>query len=1221
MLLLWTGSDAGTVPGDGRPAMTPRRTDVQPFGYKKAKVPFYPPSEKWGTQAEPIGQMQLPLDPAESAKHLVTPADFAPQLFAAEPLIRRPICVNWDERGRLWVAETVDYPNELRPAGKGRDRLVICEDADGDGRADRVKVFAEKLSIPTGFTFARGGVVVVQAPDTLFLKDTDGDDVADEREVLFTGWATNDTHAGPSNLHYGFDNWIYGTVGYAGYKGTVGGEKHSFRQGFFRFRPDGSKLEFLRSTNNNTWGLGFSEDGILFGSTANGNPSVYMPIPNRYYERVRGWSSRVLGSIAASDKFAPITDQVRQMDYHGRFTAGAGHALYTARNYPRAYWNRAAFVAEPTGHLVATFLIAPKGADFASRNAWNLVASDDEWTSPTMAEVGPDGNVWVVDWYNYIIQHNPTPTGYKTGKGGAYVTDLRDKTHGRVYRLVAKAARPAPALSLKDATPDQLLAALKNDNLFWRRHAQRLLVERGKSDVVPALVKLVEDRGTDEIGLNAGALHALWTLHGLGALDTADGAAWAVAVKALEHPSAAVRRAACLVLPRGPEALAVLLKQGALTDRDAQVRLAALLTLAEMPADEAAGRALAEALRRDANIGDKWLPDAITSAAAAHDLAFLGAAVHAEQEPPVRALGVLAVVAEHHARRGPAGTLAALAAGLKGGHPKALEVVAAGLAKGWPRQTAGKLTPEAEKALTELMPELSPPAKGQLVRLAVTLGSKAFEKQMGPLVDELLATAADETRRDAVRVDAAMQAVAFRPEDAALAGGLIELVTPRSSPALAAGLLEAVGTSGAAVGPALVERLATFGPQTRAAALRVLLARPESTRALLDGVEAGNVRLGDLALDQKQALAAHPDRALAERARKLLERGGGLPSADRQKVVDQLLPLTRKSGDTALGKLAFQKHCATCHTHSGEGNKVGPDLTGMAAHTREHLLAEILDPSRNVEGNYRVYTVTTAEGQVFTGLLASETKTSIELIDAQAKRVPLQREDIDELAASGKSLMPEGFEKQLSPDELTNVLAFLTARGRYLPLDLTRSATVVSTRGMLNSEEASAERLVLPDWGPQTVHGVPFRFVDPQGDRVPNAILLRGPKGRIPPKMPGSVRVDYQGAARAIHLLGGVSGWGFPISKKGTVSLTVRLHYADGQTEDHPLVNGVHVADYSRRVDVPGSEFALEARGRQLRYLTVQPKRDAALTAVEFVKGDDATAPVIMAVTVEGREQ
>src|SRR5262249_12708445 len=598
---------------------------------------------------------------------------------------------------------TVDYPNELQPEGRGRDRIVICEDTNGDGVADKFTVFADKLSIPTSLTFARGGVIVHQAPHTLFLKDTNGDGVADERRVLFTGWGTRDTHAGPSNLQYGLDNWVYGIVGYSGYDGTIGGERHKFSQGFYRFKPDGSKLEFLRNTNNNSWGVGFSEDGLLFGSTANGNPSVHLPVPNRYYEAVRGWSSSVLPGIAGNAPMFPITDKVRQVDWHGHFTSAAGHALYTARTYPREYWNRTAFVTEPTGHLVATFELQPDGGSFRSRNAWNLLASDDEWTAPIMAEVGPDGNVWVIDWYNYIVQHNPTPPGFKTGKGNAYETDLRDKKHGRIYRIVSTGAKPRPA-SLKEATPEQLVATLKHDNLFWRRHAQRLLVERDGKDVVPALVKLARDPGTDEIGLNASVIHALWTLHGLGVLNGTDSNALAAAVAALKHQSAGVRRNAVQVLPRNEGSVKAIGDAGLLRDADAQVRLAALLALADMPALPAAADALAPALEEGMLLQDRWLSDAATSAAAAHDGAFLRTvAARRWKQVPGGVLALIERVADHHARGVPAATAGALLESLAGANEQVTGAIVGGLARGWPKDRPPVLDERTEETLIGLM--------------------------------------------------------------------------------------------------------------------------------------------------------------------------------------------------------------------------------------------------------------------------------------------------------------------------------------------------------------------------------------------------------------------------------------------------------------------------------------------------------------------------------------
>lgn len=615
--------------GGGSAEMTQlkKKEGLKPFEFKEAEgdIPIYKPDPKWGVQGKNARQMQAPLAPDESGQHLVVQPGFDVQLWAAEPDIVKPICMAFDERGRVWIAETQDYPNEMQQPGNGRDRIKICEDTNNDGKADKFTVFADKLSIPTSIAFSHGGIVVQQAPDTLFLKSTKGDDKADERKSLITGWGTSDTHAGPSNLRYGFDNWMWGMVGYSGFRGEVGGKSLRFSQGFYRFKTDGSTLEYVRATNNNTWGLGFSEDNIIFGSTANNCPSVYMPIANRYYESVMGFSPSRLESIATTQRFYPITDRVRQVDVFGGYTAGAGGSLYTARAFPREYWNHIQFVSEPTGHLVGMFTMTPHGADFTAVNTRSFAASDDEWAAPIVAEVGPDGALWVIDWYNFIVQHNPTPQGFKTGRHGAYETPLRDKRHGRIYRIVAKDAKPYTPMRLDNASTDTLVATLKNDNLLWRMHAQRLLVEGGKKEAVPGLIELLKDTNVDGIGLNPATIHALWTLQGLGALDGSNKDANAAVVAALKHPSAGTRRAAAMTMPRNSEMCAALLDAKLLDDKDAQVRMASLLALSEMPASEAAGAAIFAMLKKDENNKDKWIPHAAISAAAKHDAAFLKA--------------------------------------------------------------------------------------------------------------------------------------------------------------------------------------------------------------------------------------------------------------------------------------------------------------------------------------------------------------------------------------------------------------------------------------------------------------------------------------------------------------------------------------------------------------------------------------------------------------------
>jgi len=1204
----------------GVPEMTKVAKDLAPFEYQPARVPFYP-AERGGSNA-PLGTMQKPLDVAQSMKHIVHPTDFELKLFASEPMIEgKPIALNWDERGRLWIAETIDYPNEKRPKGQGRDRIRILEDTDGDGVADKATIFADKLSIPTSLIFVKGGVLVHQAPDTLLLSDTNGDDVADERKVLFTGWSTGDTHAGPSNLHYGLDNWIYFMLGYAGYRGQVGGEDLEFRTGFVRMKPDGSKMEFLRNTNNNSWGIGLSEEGILFGSTANGNPSEYMPIANRYYEAVRGWSSSALSGIAGNPKFAAVTEKIRQVDFHGGFTAAAGHALYTARNYPKEYWNRTAFVAEPTGHLLATFEIEGEGANFRSKPSWNLLAANDEWVAPIVGEIGPDGNVWVIDWYNYIVQHNPTPNGFTTGRGNAYETPLRDKNHGRIYRLVAKANPGELTFNLKGATPEKLVATLRHPNMFWRNHAQRLLVERGQQDVVPALLEILANPKVDEIGLDVGAMHAIWTLHGLGAIKEAKVAEALTA--ALKHTAPGVRRNAALALPLTAEAATSIIDAGLTEDANAQVRLAAFLALADRPASPKAPAALAKALGDPIVSADKWLPDAITAAAAKQEGSFLSVWLNQPGEPDAASRKVALIVAEHVARGNPTGRAKEIVTALASASPERAAVVLKGLVKGWP---AGKvpLDGATDKALEDLLTKLSASGRSDLIRLGDKWQVESLLKQTEKLVKDLLATLLDEAKSESDRANAAAQAIDFRKGDPELAKKILGLITPQTSPDFASALIEAVGRSEAPVAGDIIQASSGWSPSVRTQSLRLLAQRSPWTPALLDACEKGTVRLTDLPLDQQRAMADHPDRKIASRARTLLEKGGSLPNADRQKVIEQLASVTKKTGDVPHGKAIYVQHCAKCHVHSavtGPGippGGIGPELSGMAAHPKEELLIHIMDPSRGVEGNFRAWTIVTKKGQLITGLMSSETKTTLELIDSEGKKHQLNRSDIDEISVSPKSLMPEGFEKQVSEKDLADLLEFMTQRGKFLPLPLDKVANIATDRGMFFGPDSVGDRMIFDDWKPKTFAGVPFMLIDPKEGAKPNAVMLYGPNGSTAPKMPRLVAMNVSGSVRAIHLLSGVGGWNFPALPKGSTSMIVRLTYEDGSKEDHALRNGEHFSDYIRRVDVPGSQFAFDLQGKQVRYLAITPKKSLPLKSIEFVKGRDGSAPVVMAVTIEG---
>jgi uncharacterized protein len=459
------------------------------------KVPMLPP--QYETKL-PVPKVQQPLSPEDSMKRAQVPAGCELSLFAAEPEIEHPIAITWDHRDRLWVVETLDYPNGMTTGERGNDRLKICEDTNGDGRADKFTVFADGLALATSAVHANGGVIVSSGGKMLFLKDSDGDDKADERKVLFEGFKMHDTHAGVSNLRYGFDGWIYGTVGYAGFEGMVGGKLAKFDTGVFRFLPDGSRIEFIGKTTNNTWGLGFTEQFDILGSTANRQPSWQVIGDGGNVHRADK-GTRIFPTtldVQGSDGWDPPVEllgdgKIRAKARH--YTAASGHGVYTADRFPEDWRNKVAFVCEPTGHLVSMTRLRTENADFiAPFEGENLYASSDAWSAPVAAETGPDGAVWIADWYNIIVQHNRPgapfeQTKVERGAGAAYVTPLREKPMGRIYRVFPKGSAEPELVALDPEKPEALVEALSDPSLVRRLHAQRMIVERGGEDLIGEL--------------------------------------------------------------------------------------------------------------------------------------------------------------------------------------------------------------------------------------------------------------------------------------------------------------------------------------------------------------------------------------------------------------------------------------------------------------------------------------------------------------------------------------------------------------------------------------------------------------------------------------------------------------------------------------------------------------------------------------------------------------
>lgn len=549
---------------------------------------------------EPI-TFQHPMSVKGSMERTQVPADCHLELFASEPDIGKPIAFAWDERGRLWVCETSDYPHGVKPDGVGSDRIKICEDTDGDGKADKFTVFAEGLNIPTGIVFANGGVIVSQPPRFIFLKDTNGDDKADVNQVIMTGWGIRDTHGQAANLHPGYDNWLYGSVGYDGFEGTVGGKEKKFTMGSYRFKADGSDLEFLHQFTNNTWAQSANEAGDQFGGTANGAPIFFGGIPATVVPKdVRVMTAKKINTVELAH---PITPNFRQVDVMGGYTAAAGSSFIYSKNLPPRLQGKA-MVCEPTMKIVSLMDVQPDGAGYKALDGMNLFASTDEWCSPVYAEVGPDGAVWIADWQNFIIQHNPTPSiergGYaaKTGEGGAHENPLRDHARGRIYRVVWDQAKPVKKNLAGASTPD-LVAALGDDTQYWRLTAQRLLVEGKKVEAAESLKKMVVANDGE-----VAAIHALWALQGLGMLDEATHKA------ALLAKDARLRRNAVRALGSDAKSLGLFFGSGVISDADLNTRLAAYVKLATFDTTDQIKTLVTRISADPKTKADEWLRDA-----------------------------------------------------------------------------------------------------------------------------------------------------------------------------------------------------------------------------------------------------------------------------------------------------------------------------------------------------------------------------------------------------------------------------------------------------------------------------------------------------------------------------------------------------------------------------------------------------------------------------------
>lgn len=982
-------------------------------------------------QSVPLGP---PYEPAEALRHFRLEPGFRIELMASEPDVQSPVAMDIDERGRWFVAEMPGYPLDTAPTG----RIRLLEDTDHDGTPDRSRIFADKLVLPSGVMRWKRGVIVTSVPDVLYLEDADDDGVADRREVLITGFArTNPQHMVNTPL-YGLDNWIYlahegaaGAVIYTDRFGDLGRPltmpafpdrnpvdpgRHSVR-----FKPGRGEMETL--SGQSQYGHAFDEWGRYFGSN-NSNHIRLEVLAARYLARNHDLPSSVaMDDISDHGTAAKVFSIAERPTYEllteaGEFTSACSVTPYTGGAFPGEYAH-STFVAEPVHNLVHRDVLAPSGASLRARRGSEgreFLASTDAWFRPVGFYVAPDGGLYVLDYYRKRIEH-PEWTSSEFHKNPAEFT--LGSNRGRIYRVVsANAAAPEPVEDLSHASDERLVKALASPNLWWRRTAQRLLVERKAMGAVPALEALSADTAAP-----LGRLHALWTLDALSALDDA------TIQNALHDAEPGIRENALrLVEPRlaNSPALSQAVVARADAELDDRVRFQVLATLGFIESESSRA---AQSRLLMAHIDDVWMQRAALSAGPDRALAYLNRVldtssdVTSHETPARRTLFTDLGASIGASRQAP-------------GIAKIVEVVTAttGDTDAWWQASlleglAGRLREEDRPSLESVRPALL--ALTDRADPAVRHATLALLR-IGGLPSSAGATAAI-ARADRLAVD--RQADAARRADAiallALAGAaprkatLLSLVDPRQPEAVQVSAISALATiKGEGIAREVLTRWSELTPGARSALVDLLLTTLARQRILVEAIAKGTVQPWAMTFWQKRDLIMNDDQAIRASARALLEE-----SAERRaNVVNRYASAVERGGNAGRGETVFTRTCAACH-HIGSGTSadVGPDLATIRHRPPLSLLVDILSPSQSIAQGYETYVVELRGGRVEAGTLASQTASAITLRQA-GKPVSIPRRDIRRLSVDAQSTMPSTLDKVISPDEMADLLAFLTKR-------------------------------------------------------------------------------------------------------------------------------------------------------------------------------------------------
>ncbi|MFO0807506.1 MAG: PVC-type heme-binding CxxCH protein [Gemmataceae bacterium] len=943
------------------------------------------------------------LSPSEALKRFRVPEGFEVRLVASEPMVRQPVSISFDDRGRLWVLQYLQYPNpagltpvavdqflrtkydripEPPPKGpKGADRLTILFDPDESGRFRQAKDFVTGLNLASGFCVGHGGVYVMQPPYLLFYPDRNGDDVPDgEPKVVLTGFGTEDSHAYANSLQWGPDGWLYGAQGSTVTANVRGNE---FQQGVWRYHPPSDRFELFAEGGGNIWGLDFDKSGQVIAGTNFGGFSCMHMVQGGYY--VKNFGKH--GALHNPHTYGYF-DHIPCPNFKGGHVS-CGGIVYRGGAFPKHFDDR--YVAcNLLSNAVYWYDVEPHGSTFMSRHAGELLTTDDRHFRPVDLTLGPDGAIYVADWYDERANHvDPV--------------DNWDKSTGRIYRVAPKGTATVPTIDLRRMPTDDLLPLLRNRNGWYVREAQRLLNER-RGEYAPT------------------AFEAMCKKHDLSAFDSLVatflhcGYETSSIQHSLQSDDAATRAWAVRLLGEGPPPRSDngLLRLAA-RDVSPVVRAQVAATCRRVTATSAF-EALRPLIDYGAEIHDPQLPlliwwaveDLITrDKSLGESLIRTGEFFESRlSQDELQRRAARRFVADRDWRN---------VADLMDMPPTRVHRLA--LIRDLEASLAGQRLerppgPMAD-ALTDLRRKLT---ERDILCFSVRLGEPgAFER--------LRSLAADSKTSDRVPLIELLGDMG-RPDAVPVLVEIFRADTSETARSAALAALGAFRDDGATV--VIAGLLPNLAPGLRGKAITHLAARPESALKLLAAVDAGALSPKDVPLDVLRRIATYKrdplDAMIAKHWGRVAPESSGEILAHIRHLAARL---REERGDSNRGAAVFTKHCATCHALNGVGKKVGPDLNTVDRRNRDWLLAQIVDPSAIVRPEFVSYDALTRDGRLLQGLIVEQSPQAVTLVDSKGDRTTLPRDKIESLEASRFSLMPEKLLDALSNEELRDLFAFL----------------------------------------------------------------------------------------------------------------------------------------------------------------------------------------------------